>query len=794
MPPRRLPLKLTLLVCLAVFCAAGQGAAQTPVLFVGVDDSGTVDAWLHLFAPMPESTRRAFAQAIGCSAPDPLRSTSVHVACPAAVRKDGLRWSAHWDFTALAAELIRSGAGALEIHINHSRSAFSRLEPPLPKLTGNGFTVSYRGEVPLRNLHSFTLEAGIGESQIWRVAATAATILLLPLILIPLRGNLLLIVAASHALFVAAATAWLWALLPVHAAAFVPLPYYFAIVFLPMALAVWIGSRMAGSGRGRALFWRGIVSTALLTVIIGIFTAVYAIFLWSLCSIAVVLVAIWRMRSGGMRRRQIREGELFARAQELAARAGTTLRSVQVITGGEDLPGAFASRFRDVLLTGGLLASSPRREVDAIVCHELSHLRRPGYPAARANGLLLVGALILAFVVPSLLAWLPLVLPAEFLLQRANRRRRELRADADAVAWSGDAEALIEGLARVSRASGMPLAWPGWVRPLMPHPPTLDRVRAVARQAAIPEARLEELLAAGAAASPADRYQIPEPPPAGTAFTPEARARLNTALTLVALAIPIAFGVAAVFVGFTAAVLLGAIAAVVIPEWTLWRTRMRVRNLLAGRPGLFCGFSPSAQPRVYDGYYDYDWGFAAFENGALVFRGDRTSWSIPRSAVAQIQYAAGPFHWVPRSGVSFSLHDGESLCLRPFDGAFGPAASRAAAALLREAARWHATPSTAGAQDNAAGRYDFASVKGDPPPPYTWGTLLRGMPRYAVITFAMEWMVLAAQPGNAWADPWRLVGPPAVTAALTAFMAYPGVRRGRGSAPSPSAAPQSRAA
>jgi Zn-dependent protease with chaperone function len=776
-----------ILLGLAVLSSAAQ---RPPALFLSLDDSGRLHAWLSLPAPMPESTGRAFARAMNCPTPpasEPWRSSGAHVDCAAAINKEGLRWSTHWDLTALAGELRRSGADALQIDITHSRSGFSRVEPPLSETQGDILIVSHRGQVPLGDLHGLTLEAGVEQSQIWRVAATAAFILLLPLLLLPLRRSPLLLLAASHGLFVVAATAWLWALLPLHAAMLVPLSWYLALVWLPMAVAVWTGSRMAGAARRRAFLWRGIIAVALLTLIIGIFTAPSNVIPWCLSSVAAILIAVWRLRRGGKRLRLLLEGELLEHARQLAARAGTTVKSVQLIAGGEDLPAAFATRFRDILLTRGLLAAFSRREVDAIVGHELSHLRRPINSAGRTGVFLLTGALILAFLVPSSLEWLPLLLPPLFLLQRANRRRKELIADADAVSWCGDAEALVTGLARVTRLNGMPLDWPRWVQPVMPHPPTLQRVRAIGLRAAIPEARLQELLTAPDV-SPADRYPIPQPPQPGTALTPEARKHLNTVLTLVALVIPVAFGVASLFLGYAAALLLGAATSVLLPEWILWRTRARARRLLPGRAGLFCGFSPSDAPRVYDGSYDYDWGFAAFEDGALLFRGDRGSWSVNRSEVAQIWLTPGPFNWMPRPAVCFRLINGASLSLRPFDRAFGPAAPRAAAAFLRQAAGWH---TDASAESPAAGHYDFASVQGQPPPPYTWRTLLRSLPIYALVTFAIQWTILAALPGSQWSDPLRLVGPPAVSAALTAFMAYPGVRRGRQSGPSPSVAPQS---
>jgi len=722
------------------------------------------------------------------------RSSSVRVECQAPIKKDGLRWSAHWDLTALSTELTRLGADTLDININHPRTGFSKVLPAtISQARGSGFNVSYHGRLRLSDLHDVTLEAGIQPQQIWRVAVVAGLVVLLPLLLFAIRGGgPLIVMAGAHGLFCVGATAWLWATLPLNLGAQVPLPWNLLILSAPMAVAVWTGSHIAGGPRRHVFFWRGIRAVAFLTLIAGLFSLGASILPWTLCCTGAIAVCFWRLRRAGRQRLQpVIEGELLTRVRQLAARAGTTVKSVQLIVGGEDLPAAFATRYRSILLTGGLLAALSRREVDAIVSHELSHVRRPSLVAPKGSAFLMAGAVVLALLVPASLEWMPLLLPPAFLLHRAIRRRNEFRADADAATWSGDAEAMITGLVRVSRCHGMPLEWPRWVKPLMPHPPTLERVRALAFRAGIPEARFQELLAVPVD-QPAERYPVSgSSAPAGGAFTAEQRKRLNIKLSLVALAIPIAFGIAAPFIGYIAALLIGALTACLLPESVLMRNRGRARRLLCGRPGVFCGFSPSVEPRVYDGSFDYDWGFAAFEGECLIFRGDRSSWTVTRGEVEQVWLAGGPFQWFPRPAVGFRLKSGLAICLRPLDSSFGPAAPRAAAALLRQAAAWH-TAAEAGSV--TTGNFDFGSVQGQPPPRHTWRTLLRGLPRYAGITLVIQWTILAAVSGIEWANPSRLLGPLAITAALTVFMAYPGVRRGKQPVQSTSTAARSRAA
>jgi len=252
---------------------------------------------------------------------------------------------------------------------------------------------------------------------------------------------------------------------------------------------------------------------------------------------------------------------------------------------------------------------------------------------------------------------------------------------------------------------------------------------------------------------------------------------------LAALATPVVFGVAAPFMGYIAALLVGALTACLLPEWILWRTRMRARATFAGRPGVFCGFSPSAAPRIYDGSLDYDWGFAAFEGDSLAFRGDRTTWAASRFEIESIGVADGPFGWLARPVVCFRLRSGLTLCLRPFDRSFGPAATKAAFRLLSQATQWHATATP---RSDVASTLDFSSVQGQTPPQYSWRALLRALPRYAGITLITHWVILTLLGRADWIDLSHLFGPAGVTCVLAIFLAYPNLRRGRHTRLSPS--------
>ncbi len=757
-----------------------QSAERAPTLFITLSDAGGVRAWLSWTRPLPDSTRRILAETMGCaeSGPgtSPAQSTSLQVECRAAIRRDGLKWFTHWDLASLGKELSGLGAGRVSLSLNLPRAAYSRVSPAwLVHAGGSGFSDSYSGEGPTSELHDVTIEAGIEGTQVWRAGMAAGLLLLLPLLLLPLRrSGPALGLAAAKGLFCLGATVWLCITLPLSIPAQAPPYLSFPVLSAPLFPAIWLASRITGGAERKSFFWRGIGAVAFLTMIAGLFSATSAMLTWAVCGLTVIAACYLRLRAIARHRvRTLGDGELLQRIRELAGRAGTAVKSVQLIAG-EERPAAFATRRRGILLTSGLVSALSRREVDTIVCHELSHVRRPSTMVPRVASFLIAGGVALAFLAPETLPWMPLLLPPLFLLQRANRRRHEYVADADAATWSGDPEAFITGMLRVTRGLGLPLEWPGWARLLMPHPSTMERIRAAASRAGIAEERFRELLAIPG--PPADGYTVSGPAaPDGAAFSTEERKRLNLKLSLLALAIPILSGIAAPFAGYAAAIVGGALASCLLPEWVLQRQRLRTRTVLAGRPGLFCGFSPSAEPRVYDGSYDYDWGFAAFEDGLLAFRGDRGTWTVARREVDRIWVNEGPFNWLPRPGVCVRLKSGDTLCLRPFDGSFALKARKAAADLLQQAADWQAGITE---RDPVAGDFRAGPVQGQPAPPYTWGTLLRGMPRYAGITLAVQWVILTAA-GTLSNNPFAFLGPIGVTVLLTVFMAYPGVRRGR---------------
>src|SRR5262249_24524783 len=206
---------------------------------------------------------------------------------------------------------------------------------------------------------------------------------------------------------------------------------------------------------------------------------------------------------------------------------------------------AFATRWGAVVMNQGLLQRLSRREVDAIVCHELSHMR----PLRRSRLMVAYGLIVAAVLgqmwLPNFFDVIPALLLIAYFLVKAWRRAGGRTADLDAVRRRGDPEAMITGLARVSRENGMPLEWAAPYSWVTAHPSTMERIHAIARAGQVSQPRIGELLEE-AQQEAADHYAETQPPaapiPDDAAFSPAIRHRLQMRLTWYTLLAPIALG------------------------------------------------------------------------------------------------------------------------------------------------------------------------------------------------------------------------------------------------------------
>jgi Zn-dependent protease with chaperone function len=389
--------------------------------------------------------------------------------------------------------------------------------------------------------------------------------------------------------------------------------------------------------------------------------------------LAIVLLQA-RAQASGISPEAVSSGELRDRLFALAHAAGVRLQQLYVLPMHRSrTANAFAVRGGTVMLTDHLLEHLSRREVDAVMAHEIAHLRR-GDPLRLAMALILV-PVVLMVVLPSLVG--PLAMPIAVLLGAGISyfisRRFERSADAGAVRLTGDPEALISALARLNRLNHIPVEWGRWTERWLTHPSTRRRADAIAQQGQITPERVAELLRGEP--SPDARYA---PGPTGErakAFSSAFKVReisglswillLSYALTP-ALAIGLALRLGPGSGGRPALFVIAAVATAIVTLLAFDRIATRpyrpLRRAIADRlrtggvdpdasHGLFVGLAPDAAPRLYENFSDWDVGFLFFSRDQLVYVGEETRFALSRAQIEEVRLVQGLPSWVRVSRV-----------------------------------------------------------------------------------------------------------------------------------------------
>jgi Zn-dependent protease with chaperone function len=199
----------------------------------------------------------------------------------------------------------------------------------------------------------------------------------------------------------------------------------------------------------------------------------------------------------------LKGGELRERVVSMAGRAGVKLKEVYVLsTGREPQAKAYSTqtpRGNGMVLTDSLLPNLNKREVDAVVAHELAHLKL-SHPRILASGIgLLMGLPGLFSTMVMDKNWalvLPLFSVLTLMVYLFFKRRFEYSADAEAVTITGDPEALMTALIKVDRFNMTPMHPGRWLEQILIHPSTQNRVQAIAERGSVPIERLQEMLSA----------------------------------------------------------------------------------------------------------------------------------------------------------------------------------------------------------------------------------------------------------------------------------------------------------
>ena len=815
-----LVLRLGMLLALA---AIGIGQVREQPAYIWIETTATGELRGTLTLPMasaPAGLAETFARAVGCNVPD-LKNSSYDSRIVVQCRghhPSALTFHAVVQLAELTPPLRQAGVSGIDFLLTTPHLSSVRLDPVITGRTGRSGG-SYRAHYSLDQApQQITIDGGFENRQVKTLAGCAMGLILAPFLLLLLRSSdPLRLRAQMEGLFVLAWICWIWVLVRLEAGAL--LSFLFGrwtigpllALMAPSLMAVWIGSRLAAARYARlrpagvhdfdhyrrTRFWMGSATACVLSVLLSLLlltstNPVDSLVVGSIFTIACV-ICLRRVSRGGSH--PLADGELRKRIFELGGRAAVKLRNVSILTSStQRAPVAFAARWGVVFFNEGLLQHLSRREVDAVVCHELSHIR-PGKRLPRlAIYLLLVGLIVGTELVPHFADFIPLVILTAYFLFKSWRRSAEYQADLDSVRWSGDPEAMITGLTRVSYAHGMPLEWHAPISWMMSHPPTMDRVRAIARAGKLSDSRIAELIEESRR-DPADHYEEGSAASVGegAAFSPALRQRLRTRLNWYVALAPVGFGLPLVWllersgVPWWAVIAMGSLLTVLAIyigyEWIAGSIRAMVKQRAVAQhgEGIFVGFSPAAEPRVFDGMYHYDLGILRLVDGELEFAGDRTRFSLDPRLVRSVWLGKGARHWAPRQVVYIGCQPSvESeivvFSLQSMEAWFWPSTIKMARQLHHRIAKWYGSPETSTMPPSPC---DLPRVEGNPPVSFTLRTVLRTVAVYSVIAFLLAVGKNFFDPSQGLPGFSGLFSPVAVCGVAALFLVWPNLRWGR---------------
>jgi len=426
--------------------------------------------------------------------------------------------------------------------------------------------------------------------------------------------------------------------------------------------------------------------------------------LWFIAAVVVrVVAAPALMRVSGMQPQAITQGPLRNRAFALAERMGVKLGNLYYMpTARAPMANAFAHRARMIFLTDYLLEKLSRSEVDAVIGHELGHLKRnhsvklfTAYLVILAPMFWIKPYVMQSLHLPEFTQYLVLNLPA-LAGMFAFSRRFEYEADREAAAVTEQPEAMVSALAKLTRLNSMPVRWSHWDELLMTHPSTLRRSRALLKRTGMPSENVMGLLAAAAErTNGADHYPIPSAVNTRL-FSTAHRTRVMQIVTWTlypfATVCPALFAFAArqlsanetlkwpVYAAGLLATLAGyywlmnSVGCWLLPSLkrSFERRALAEGMDIQGGNALFVGLAPGDTPRLYEYNMSWDAGFLFLTRERLVYWGEEARFALTREQVESIESVPDVPSWqsAPRPNIQWRESPGSpinSFCLQPLD-------------------------------------------------------------------------------------------------------------------------------
>jgi Zn-dependent protease with chaperone function len=463
------------------------------------------------------------------------------------------------------------------------------------------------------------------------------------------------------------------------------------------------------------------------------------------------------LRVHGIEFYALTSGELRDRAFAVAEKANTKLNQLYVFPmAAMRIANAFAHSAQNVFLTDYLVNNLTKPEVDAVIAHEITHLQKKhiGLRIIVMIFLILVVAssgIFLAVELPPNLPTGPILYAMLLLICFFLLRRNEFAADAGSARLTGNAEAMMTALARITRLNSMPLQWSKLDEKLLTHPSTLRRIKRLADNAGISESRTAELLAQSFL-PPQETYSIPPTAlPAGKVFSTRYKTQLSWkiawAIVLVSAVIPAIVASIGRWAGFEggmrASTYVLGLFLTLAADWLLlnfmpmlgvaklerrFREKCRIQRQNASAcTGVFVGLVPDSSQRIYEGNWSWDVGLLSIAQDELSYWGEEAKFVLHRDQITSISIGPGPAGWLPAPSIYFSWRDsaGKSgtFNLRPLAASSMRGMSAKTRLLTRDLENWlNRTPAPtnpilamSGPTHEAAGSPAFGQVTGMSP-------------------------------------------------------------------------------
>jgi len=308
----------------------------------------------------------------------------------------------------------------------------------------------------------------------------------------------------------------------------------------------------------------------------------------------------------------------------------------------------------------------------------------------------------------------------------------------------------------------------------------------IAAAGGVPQSRVTELIEL-ARSEAVDHYAESADVPAGAAFSPMLRQRMRNSLGWYALAAPAIFGVGIAWalkrmgVGGFSVFAIGAPVSMAAfyfgYEMIMGKMRETARRGAVARngPGIFVGFSPSAEPKIYEGMYHYDFGLVRFSPGVLKFVGDRTHFTLDSRLVERVWLGDGPRHWTPRKVVYIACRNSDEtsavFSLQSFEARVWPWTTFAARKLHKEVETWRGRHIETLPPPLAS---DVPRIEGDPDQSASLSAVVKSVTIYAGIglTVTSVFGMANFERGFDW-------GPTLLCADLAIFAEWPRIKKPR---------------